>query len=210
MMKWADEWAFLSLRSYKLAGLLRDAKHSFNFPLCLDWVLSTFCCGFCSLREGCILILMPLSQPEVCLACSIVKYLWNSPQRAVLVDLFSWFLSMDDWSSTLVGDLRSCFSFEKNISSALCVGLRGDYLISSYWSAPPICLSLVLFLQDWFFFPRFFWGSSTNYGDQCICFSYDYIITVLFVECQVLDYLPSSYSSPVVVRDYSIRLLLVH
>lgn len=61
---------------YKLAGLLRDAKHSLHFPLCLDWLLSALCCGFCSLREDCTLILMPPSQREVCLA-NIVKYLWN-------------------------------------------------------------------------------------------------------------------------------------
>lgn len=93
MMKWALRWEkylfpheckFLSLRSYKLAGLLRDAKHSFHFPLCLDWVLSTFCCGCCSVGEDCTLILMPPSQREVCLAGSVVKYLWNfHPQAQV-------------------------------------------------------------------------------------------------------------------------------
>lgn len=61
---------------YKLAGLLRDAKHSLHFPLRLDWLLSALCCGFCSLGEDCTLILMPPSQREVCLA-NIVKYLWN-------------------------------------------------------------------------------------------------------------------------------------
>lgn len=108
---------------YKLAGLLRDAKHSFRFPLRLDWVLSTFCCGFLFTR-GRLYPNSHASEP----AGSLFSQYCEAPVKLLQCVSgweFSWFFFFEHgWLIKPRGPEIMFQLLRKNISRTLFVGFH--------------------------------------------------------------------------------------